>query len=158
MDDHYSNYYLKAVFYLKFRQRSVKEMREYLSKKNTPPEIIERVIEQLTSERFLNDEEFARQWVQSRARFRPKGKRIVIMELQQKGIDREIIEKVLTEEMPDDVPNEEEQLKKLIQQRLKNYEGMKKQEIYQKLGAYLGRRGFSWEQIKKAIDSELSYS
>lgn len=155
MDDHYEKYYLKAVFFLKFRQRSVKEMREYLKKKNTPDHILERVITQLTAEKFLNDAEFARQWMQSRARFKPKGKRIVIMELKQKGITQDVIESVMNEETPDDVPTEQEQLALLVSQKMGKYTGLSRQEIYQKLGAYLGRKGFSWDMIKKSIDHAL---
>ena len=166
MDDHFEKYYLKAVFYLKFRQRSVKEMRDYLKKKfrgtgsasgrkNESDEVIERVITKLTEEKFLNDRAFAREWIESRARFRPKGRRIVEMELRQKGIPKEIIDEVRQEESSEDVPDETEQLRRLVEQRIAKYEGMTRHEIYQKLGAYLGRRGFSWEQIKRSIDDEL---
>ena len=44
MDDHFDQYYLKAIFYLKFRQRSVKEIEDYLKKKKTPEEMIARVV------------------------------------------------------------------------------------------------------------------
>ncbi len=155
MDDHFDKYYLKAVYYLKFRGRSVKEMREYLKKKNTPDEMAERVIAKLIEERFLNDYEFARQWIESRARFKPKGRRVVVMELKQKGISQETIDEVLAEEFSDDVPDETEQLRNLVDQRIGKYRGMDRYEIYQKLGAYLSRRGFSWEQIKRSIDDNL---
>lgn len=155
MDDHFEQYYLKAVFYLKFRQRSVKEIEEYLKKKKTPEDMIVRVVAKLKEDRFLNDHEFARQWFQSRARFKPKGKRLVQMELRQKGIPQEIIDEVMAEETPDDVPDESEQLVRLVEQRIGKYEGLPRQEIYQKLGAYLGRRGFSWDQIKRSIDAHL---
>ena len=78
-----------------------------------------------------------------------------MMELRQKGISQDIIDQVLTEETPDDVPDETEQLNRLVEQRIQKYHGMDRQQIYQKLGAYLGRRGFSWDLIRKSIDRHL---
>ena len=155
MDDHFDKYYLKAVYFLKFRQRSVKEMQDYLKKKNVPEEMSKRVIAKLLEDKFLNDVSFAREWIESRARFRPKGRRVVEMELKQKGIPNDIIEEVFSDEPSEDVPDEKEQLKRLVEQRIGRYEGMTRNEIYQKLGAYLGRRGFSWDQIKHSIDARL---
>jgi regulatory protein len=158
MDDHFEKYYLKAVFYLKFRGRSVKEMQEYLKKKNVPQEMADKVVARLLDEKFLNDRNFAKDWIESRARFRPKGRRIVEMELKQKGITKEIIDEVMQEGPSEDAPDEAEQLRRLVEQRIGKYKGMERYEIYQKLGAYLGRRGFNWDQIKRSIDSELSRS
>lgn len=155
-DDIFEKYYLKAVHFLKFRQRSVKEMREHLKKKNASDEVIDRVIAMLSEQKFLNDREFARGWKESRARFRPKGRRIVELELKQRGISKEIIEEVMGEESTEDVPDEAEQLRRLVEQRLPKYRHLEKFAIYQKLGAFLARRGYTWDQIKRAIDAELS--
>lgn len=166
MDDHFEKYYLKAVFYLKFRQRSVKEMRDYLQKsskgrsasgrKNTSDNaVIEKVITRLEEERFLNDREFVKSWIESRARFRPKGKRIIELELRQKGIAKELIDEVMQEEAAEDIPNEAEQLRRLVQQRIGKYKGMTRYEIYQKLGTFLARRGYTWDLVKRSIDDVL---
>jgi regulatory protein len=153
MDDHFEQYYLKAVHFLKFRQRSVKEMREYLKKKNASDEVIDRVIAMLSEQKFLNDREFARAWIENRARFRPKGRRIVELELKQKGISKDIIGEVMAEEPTEDVPDETEQLRRLVEQRLPKYKHLERFEVYQKLGAFLARRGYTWDHIKRAIDA-----
>lgn len=77
------------------------------------------------------------------------------IELQQKGITREIISKVM-EEGQEDVPDELTQAKNLIGKRVVKLEGESRQVIYQKVGAFLARRGFSWDLSKKAIDSILA--
>ena len=150
--------YLDLVYrYLTIRNRSEKEMRDYLTKKKIDAEKIEQVIQLLKKQKFLNDEVFARSWVVARARFRPKGKYLLKMELQQKGVAKDIIEKVLAEE-DTDRPDELTQAKGIIERRMKKMQGKSRQEIYTKVGAFLARRGFGWEVIKKAIDQSLQES
>lgn len=153
MED-FEKFYLIAVKYLSYRPRSEKEVREKLKLKNTPPEITEKIINTLKQQKFINDEEFARMWTSHRLKLSPKSKRIIKMELLQKGIDNEIIEKTLSgnqDEKIDDL----EQAKKLAESRIERYKNLPKQEIYQKLGGFLARRGFSWGTIKAAIDECL---
>lgn len=144
-----------AYRYLMIRNRSEKELRDYLGGKNIPQEIIDTIIRKLYEQKFLDDEKFARSWILFRARLKPKGRYALQMELRQKGISQEIIEKVFSE-TDDELPDEVTQAKGLIASRIKRLEGESRQVIYQKVGAFLGRRGYSWEVAKKAIDSYLS--
>ena len=147
--------YLENCYrYLAIRNRSEKEIRDYLIKKKAELEIIDSIIELLKKQKFLNDEEFARGWVRQRAQFRPKGKTALKYELKLKGITPDIIEKVLAEEQ-EDVPDQLSQAKRLIEKRVQKLKGAPRQEIYNKVGAFLARRGFDWDTIKKAIDSYL---
>lgn len=147
--------YLENCYrYLSIRNRSEKEIRDYLVKKKAEPEIIEAIVERLKKQKFLDDEVFARGWVLSRARFKPKGKSALKFELLQKGITKELIEKVLAE-THEEIPDEITQAKNLIGRRIEKLQGVPRQEIYQKVGGFLARRGFSWEVIKKAIDETL---
>lgn len=148
--------YLSLTYrYLTIRNRSEKEIRDYLEKKNADPDIIDALVGRLYEQKFLDDESFARGWVRSRAMFRPRGKRMLQIELQQKGIDKETIQKVLAEES-EDVPDELTQARNLIGKRVDKLRSEPKHIIYQKVGAFLARRGYSWEVCKKAIDSVLS--
>ncbi len=154
LDDHFKKYLALTYRYLGVRNRSEKEVRDYLTKKTIEPGVIDELIKLLYSQKFLNDESFARSWVRSRARFRPRGKRVLEMELKQKGIEKALIEKVLSEE-DEELPDELTQAKQLIKKRIEKFQGSPRQEIYQKVGAFLARRGYSWEVIKKAIDDSL---
>lgn len=153
--DRFEKYLNLTYRYLGIRNRSVKEIRDYLTKKKAEPEVIEKMIALLTEQKFLHDENFARAWVTSRARFRPRGKQLLKIELQQKGIAKDIIEKVLSEEQ-EDIPDELSQAKALIGRRIERVRDLPRQEIYAKVGAFLARRGFSWSVCKKAIDSYFS--
>ncbi len=129
-------------------------MRDYLVKKKAGDEFIEKIITSFKEKKFLNDEAFARSWVLNRARLKPKGKSLLNFELRQKGITDEIINKVLTE-VQEEIPDELEQAKSLITKRMERMEGKSRQEIYQKVGGFLARRGFNWDIVKKAIDDSL---
>ncbi len=131
------------------RPRSEKEIRDYLKKKKTSPKVIEEVIKKLKQLRQINDKEFAKWWVDQRTTFRPRGKFGLTMELRQKGIDKEIIRKAV--EKMDELPLAE----KLAQKKAKSLKNLPREERYQKLSAYLARRGFSWETIKKVVAKYL---
>ncbi len=158
MDD-FEKYLNKAFHFLSYRPRSEKEIRDKLSMKKAPHEIIERVIASLKEHKFLDDEKYAKWFIENRLRFNPKGQRILKMELKQKGIDREIIDQAidnLSKDEEGEVPNNDlESARKHVEKKMPRYKDLEKQEIYQKLGAYLARRGFGWDIIKKSIDDGL---
>lgn len=153
MED-FEKFYFIAVNYLSYRPRSEKEVRDKLKLKNTPQEITDKIIDKLKEQKFINDAEFARMWTANRIKINPKSKRVIKMELLQKGVDSEIIEKVLTGN-PDEEVNDRVQARKLVEARFSRYKHLPKQEIYQKLGGFLGRRGFGWSTIKDAIDEVM---
>ncbi|HVA96568.1 MAG TPA: regulatory protein RecX [Candidatus Acidoferrales bacterium] len=152
--EHFERYLNLAYFYLSIRNRSEKEIRDYLTKKKAAPQIIEKIITSLKDKKFLNDEEFARAWVLNRVRLKPKGKALLKIELRQKGITDEIISSVL-QSTEDEIPDELEQAKSLIIKKLERLSGSPRQEIYQKVGGFLSRRGYNWDIVKKAIDESL---
>jgi len=153
--EYFEKYLNLAYRYLTIRNRSEKEIRDYLTKKNAASEISEKIINSLREKKFLNDEAFARAWVLNRARLNPKGETFLKFELRQKGITDEIIQKVL-KEIHEEIPDELEQAKSLIVKRIERLSGASRDELYQKVGGFLARRGFRWEIVKKAIDDSLA--
>ncbi len=154
MDDIYQKYLESAVHFLSYRARSEKEVRDNLTKKKAAPEMVERVISWLKEQRFLNDADFARQWVESRARSKPKSMRLIKMELRQKGVSQEIIEAVVSDPETQ-VGSDRDRARKIAQKKYSKYKDLPRQEIYQKLGGVLARNGFDWETIKSSIDEVL---
>lgn len=152
----FEKYYIIAANFLSYRNRSEKEIRDKLRSKSANSDIIEKVVATLKEQKFVNDEQFAREWIRSRTTYRMKSKRIIKIELLKKGIDRDLIDRVMNEGTEETGPvNDLEQAKKLAESRIGKYKGMSKNEIYQKLGGFLARRGFSWETIKTAIDQTM---
>jgi len=155
-------FYNKALRFLSYRPRSEKEVQDNLLRKKASKEIIEKVIAKLKEQKFINDEEFVRWWIEQRSTFRTKSIKFIKMELQQKGIDKNIIDRIIQNSLQVGgqaefiIQNDLERAKKLIEERVERLRGLSKQEVYQKLGSYLSRRGFGWETIKKSIDEILS--
>lgn len=151
--DQFSIFYTLALKYLQARQRSIEEMRSFLRKKKTPDELVEKVINKLTEKKFLNDEEFARLWIESRNRVKPRSEWLLKRELAAKGIARPIIDAIFQEISGEN--GDLERAKKVIERKVNKYLHLKRHEIYQKLGAFLARRGFDWDTSKSAIDDLL---
>jgi regulatory protein len=86
-----------AARFLEVRSRSVSEVRRRLSGAGYRPELVEGAIARMTDLGMLDDEAFARSWVESRDRARPRGERAIREELRLKGIDRETADIVLGE-------------------------------------------------------------
>lgn len=85
--------------YLEARSRSVAEVRRRLTTAGYRPDLIDGAIAKLLEFGMLDDEAFARAWVESRDRARPRGERAIRQELALKGIDRSIIDAVLADRM-----------------------------------------------------------
>jgi regulatory protein len=153
-DDHiFERFYNYSLKFLSYRIRSEKEIREKLKTKQVEPQIIEKIIAKLKEKKFIDDENFARMWIENRNRFKPRSLRLIKMELKQKGIEEEIFDKMINDEGL--MINDLEQAKKLVEKRIGRLKGLPKQEIYEKLGRYLASKGFNWDTIKKAIDLAL---
>jgi regulatory protein len=83
--------------FLEARSRSVGEVRRRLGSAGYRPDLVEGAIAKLIEFGVLDDEAFARAWVESRDRARPRGERAIREELRIKGIDRGTADLVLAE-------------------------------------------------------------
>jgi len=84
-----------AAAFLAVRPRSVQETRQRLVLLGYEPGLVETVLDRLVSMKYLDDEEFARAWVESRDRAKPRGEHALRLELGRKGIDRQTVDAVL---------------------------------------------------------------
>ena len=86
-----------AARFIEARSRSVDEVRRRLAGAGYRPDLVDGAIARMTELGMLDDATFARSWVESRDRARPRGERAIREELRLKGIDRETIDLVLGE-------------------------------------------------------------
>ncbi len=145
----------RALRFLSFRPRSEKEIRDYFKKKRVDPLVSQKIIDKLKENKFLNDMEFARWWVEQRTLIKPRAWRIIKIELKQKGISSEIIEE-LNINSESEEKNDLTMAIKLAQKRLPRYKNLSRQEIYQKMGRFLISKGFDYDTIKRSIDEVFS--
>lgn len=102
----YDVYYI-ALKSLKSRFKSVRELRNLLLKKEYPQEYVEKAIEKLLQQRYLNDKSFAKAYINEQMITTSKGPRKIEKELLDKGVSSSII----TEEIS--IFTKEEQVPKI---------------------------------------------
>ncbi|GAB4218650.1 MAG: hypothetical protein Fur009_0480 [Candidatus Microgenomates bacterium] len=145
----------KAYFYLKFRPRTEKEIRDYLYKKIINTHFsradVEVVIEKLKDQDLINDEKFMDMYIKDRLNLKPKGKKILIKELENKGVPKELINKYFE----NNNINEEELAKKILAKRVGRYFSLDRKKAKEKAYRFLLSRGFSYETAKKTIEDLL---
>ena len=81
--------------FLEARSRSIAEVRRRLTGAGYRADLVDSAITRLAELGVLDDEAFARGWVESRDRARPRGERALRDELRLKGIERSLVDEVL---------------------------------------------------------------
>lgn len=125
-------------------EKPIEERRQYKLPTRQLPEIldedIEAVIARLTEKSYLDDEKFARYFVENR-NFR-KGTSMLRLrqELAKKGIDKSIIDNIFSESPRD----ERAEISKIIAKKRSRYDD-------HKLTQYLLRQGFSYDLIREVL-------
>lgn len=158
--DNFERFFNRSLRVLSYRPRSEKEIIDFLrrprgrKKNRLDDETIQKILNKLKSQGLVDDREFAKWWIEQRTQSRrPKGIRIVKTELQQRGVDRELIEKILGDY--DIKVLSENAVKRLVTKQYPKYAKLPKIEIRQKLAQFLLRRGFDWEEVKNIVDEVL---
>lgn len=152
--------YARALDYCLMRPHSKKEVKDYLWKKTLTRKMknrktgefyekkgvseasVSQVLERLEEKGYIDDEKFARFWVENRNQRKGSSMRKLQAELMQKGVKSEIISQFLDETER----NDKDELKKIIEKKAKRYPDRNK------LIAYLARQGFSYDDIKSALE------
>jgi regulatory protein len=144
--------YEAAVRYLAGRPHTVAEIHRHLRSKKFEAETIDHAIDRLRAQRYVDDEAFARWWVEQRERFKPRGHRALRTELAQKGVGRDVVDLVLGERAPDaDV----EQARRALSRPLTRWADMPDAEKRRKIHTYLAARGFDYDTIDEVTRREV---
>lgn len=136
----------RALNFLTFRPRSRTEIRQYLRRKNTPPELIEAALERLNQLELVNDRDFASFWIENRDQFNPRGAQALKHELRSKGVTQEVVDELVDNESDEERAMQAGRKKadSLLRQRDMDYAT-----FYRRLGSYLQRRGFQFDVVRK---------
>jgi regulatory protein len=138
--------YQRALNYLSYRPRSEREVRQNLQKHDTPEAVIDETLDRLRRNGLVDDLQFAKDWVENRSTFRPRGRRALAAELRQKGIARETIEAAL-QNLDEDALAYQAAVK-----QARKYENLEWADFRRKMNAFLARRGFNYETAKSAVE------
>lgn len=163
-----------ALNFISLRPRSETEVRNRL-KRNYPAatsETTDKVLNRLKELKYINDAEFVRFWVESRAASAPRGRHLLRQELQQKGIAKNLIEDALEKyldatsdenEESESGENEtrtveEQQALEIARRKATSYAAEDWAGFYRKLGGFLLRRGYDYGitgRVLKTVWREL---
>lgn len=133
---------------LKIRLRSEAEIRWKLAEKKIPDDVIDDILKRYRQLKIVDDEFFAKQWIQSRLN-RPFGWTRIIFELKQKGVSAEIIEQEIRRAHEEF--DESACLLALAKRRAEKYQHLPEDKAKQRLIAFLQRRGFNPQTIYQTI-------
>ncbi len=145
LDDARERALQQALLFLSYRARSESEIRKNLRKHEMPEEVIEETIARLRQDGLANDNQFARAWVENRATFRPRSRRMMAMELRQKGLDEETASAALQE------VDDEALAYEAAQKKAARFAKLEWQDYRKKLSEFLARRGFSYAVIAPVV-------
>lgn len=145
-EDQFSKAFDKAVNYINYRPRSIKEVITKLDGLGFENFVVVDVIKKLERINLVNDMDFAEMFVRDRLALKPKGKKMLALELKQKGIDSQIIDIVLSTITSEDEINQATEIFKK-----KNFDNITDKAKKVKAINYLQRRGYSWDVIKEVF-------
>jgi regulatory protein len=156
-ESQFGKLYGRALEYCLMRPHSAKEIRDYLYrktrdtrtktggiKKGVPVEVTYRVFDRLAEKGYIDDEKFARYWVENRSLTKGASRRKLIAELRVKGVESSLVERL----WEDSERSDEDELQKIIAKKRGRYPDD------QKFMQYLARQGFSYDDIKQALASD----
>ena len=131
----------RAINFVSYRPRSQAEVERNLRKHEFTEDLILEVIDRLKQSKLLSDADFARRWVEDRAAFRPRGAFALRVELRQKGVADEAIEKAISE------IDEIELAREAATRKARRLNKLEWPDFRSKLSAHLSRRGFGYETV-----------
>ncbi len=140
----------RAMHYLKFRPRSREEIRDFLEKKGFSGAIIADTLKKLEDFKYIDDAQFARAWIESRCRHRPRGEFALRHELFHKGVKETIIDRMLADFQ------EAGPAWRAVAPKLRQWKKLEPFDLKKKIYEHLRRRGFSFETCEAVYQKALA--
>jgi regulatory protein len=135
----------QALLFLSYRARSESEIRKNLKKHEIPEFVIDGTLERLRRDGLVDDGQFAQAWVENRSTFRPRSRRMLAMELRQKGLDNEAMQAALQD------VDDEALAYEAAQKRAPRFKDLEWIEFRKKLTGFLARRGFPYPVVAETV-------
>jgi regulatory protein len=135
-----------ALRLLSYRQRTEAEVRVRLLRKGIEPGIVVETIERLRSTGLLDDERFARSWVEGRNQRAPRSRRLLVSELRAHGVTRTIVEGAAA------AIDESDAAYRAAERRARALGSLPYPQFRQRIGGLLLRRGFGYDLVRATVD------
>jgi regulatory protein len=140
---------------LSFSPRTRAQLADALRRKGVDDEVAEQVLGRYTEVGLIDDEAFARAWVQSRHTGRGLARRALAAELRQRGVADETVKEAVEELAPE---QEESAARELIAKRMAATRGLDPAKRTRRLLGVLARKGYSgglaYRLVREALEAE----
>jgi regulatory protein len=123
-------------------------VRQRLRRAGLEPAAIDSVLDQLRAHGLVDDQTFAKYWVDQRQTFRPRGARLVRAELARLGVARPLAERAAAHLEG----SAEEDAYRVASRRAERLKGLPAEIAEKRLAGFLARRGFDWETIARVVE------
>lgn len=145
-EDSYKTCLSVAFKHMSVSEKSEKQMRDFLIKKQFDLNTVDRVISRLKELNYIDDLSFASSFIEHSKK---TGKRALEYKLKLKGIPQDIIDIALENETDS---MQEEKAFLLAEKQLPKYSKYDIYEQKRRINAYLGQHGFGWEVAQTVIE------
>jgi len=135
-----------ALKFLAYRPRSEFEVRERLKRRGFIQEDIDKVMDKLKEQGFIDDSAFAEYWRENRESFSPRSRYLTATELARKGVKGAVIDEAVSG-MDNSENAYRAALGKAHRLSLAN-----RKDFNNRLGGYLRRRGFNYDVINSTVE------
>lgn len=147
-----------AVRFLGTRPRTRWELERRLRRAAADPEVIDATLDRLAAMGYVDDTAFARWWAEQRDRHAPRGRRMVEAELRQRGVPRDVLERLRDGELAEPAldgeglpGSEPERARVALDRHLRGRPFPAEVKARQRLGAFLVRRGFDPDTVRAIL-------
>lgn len=147
--------YDKGLDLLAFRARSATELRRRLVQKGIEAPRAEEAVRRLVANGLVDDRAYAETVVRSKALGGGASKRRVSQELARRGVDRETADAAVARVWQEESVDQTSAAESLARKRLGSLRGLDAPTRRRRLYAFLARRGYDADEIRKAIAAVL---
>jgi len=134
-----------AISFISYKPRSEYEVRQRLLQRRFENGYIEKVIDSMKEQGFIDDTSFARLWTENRQDCSPRSRWLTGMELRRKGIDNDLIARAVS-----DVDDNDSAYRAAVN-KARRITPDDYQLFRRRLGDFLKRRGFTYDIINVTI-------
>lgn len=139
-----------AYALLRIRPRSEAEIKRRLKEKGYDEALISGIVESLKRTGNIDDQKFAKFWIESRMTLNPVGDVVLKHELKEKGVTDSIIEATLEEKAKN--YDEHEVAFNMAKDRFERLKSLDRRKATKRLYDFLIRRGFKYDTVRKIVE------
>jgi regulatory protein len=145
--------YDKAVRLLAGRGYAVAELSRRLVRGGADPRYVPIAIERLVASGALDDAEYARSLTRSRVRSKGTSARRVKQELSRHGVSADVAAEAVEEVFVEEEVDETAVVEQLARRRAETMRGLDPMVRRRRLYAYLARRGYDADDVRRAVEA-----